>query len=82
MGDLVQQPSDGCIHRSPLTLPVIERGLALRTRHGIDLTVAAFKHFAGSLSQGVIMVSYRLKRGALYLPKGAAPDGGKGAASL
>jgi hypothetical protein len=55
-----------------LTLPVIDLGPSLRTRHGIDLTVAAFKHFAGNLSQGVIMVSYRLKRGALYLPVGAA----------
>jgi hypothetical protein len=50
-----------------LTLPVIDLGPSLRTRHGIDLTVAAFKHFAGNLSQGVITVSYRLKRGALYL---------------
>jgi hypothetical protein len=55
---------------STLLLPVIDLGPALRTRHGIDLTVAAFKHFAGDLSQGVITVSYRLKRGALYLPKG------------
>jgi hypothetical protein len=52
-----------------LTLPVIDLGPSLRTRHGIDLTVAAFRHFAGDLSQGVITVSYRLKRGALFLPK-------------
>jgi len=57
-----------------LKLPVIDLGPALRTRHGIDLTVAAFKHFVGDLSQGVITVSYRLIRGALYLgrEKGAA----------
>jgi len=58
---------------STLLLPVIDLGPALRTRHGIDLTVAAFKHFAGNLSQGVITVSYRLKRGALYLPKAETP---------
>jgi len=57
-----------------LNLPVIDLGPSLRTRHGIDLTVAAFKHFAGDLSQGVITVSYRLKRGALYLKTPAAPN--------
>lgn len=71
--------------RAALLLPVIDLGPALRTRHGIDLTVAAFKHFAGDLSRGVITVSYRLKRGALYLPKPAPGAGGdassKGAAS-
>ena len=67
---------------STLLLPVIDLGPALRTRHGIDLTVAAFKHFAGNLSQGVITVSYRLKRGALYLPGGATPSEVKGATGL
>ena len=57
-----------------LTLPVIDLGPSLRTRHGIDLTVAAFKHFAGNLSRGVITVSYRLKRGALYLKTPAASN--------
>jgi hypothetical protein len=55
-----------------LNLPVIDLGPSLRTRHAIDLTVAAFKHFVGDLSQGVITVSYRLKRGGLYLPKEVA----------
>ena len=64
-------PSSNSELRAALLLPVIDLGPSLRTRHGIDLTVAAFKHFAGDLSQGVITVSYRLKRGALYLPKGA-----------
>jgi hypothetical protein len=55
-----------------LKLPVIDLGPSLRTRHAIDLTVAAFKHFVGDLSQGVIHVSYRLLRGACYLGKEAA----------
>jgi len=54
-----------------LRLPVIDLGPSLRTRHGLDLTVAAFKQLAGSLVQGVIKVSMRIKHGALYLPKGA-----------
>jgi hypothetical protein len=54
-----------------LTLPVVDLGPSLRTRHAIDLTVAAFKHFAGDLSQGVIKCSIRLKRGAIYLQGGA-----------
>lgn len=53
-----------------LLLPCIDLGPSLSTRHGVDLTVAAFKRFTGgSLSAGVITGSLRLKRGALFLPK-------------
>jgi hypothetical protein len=73
----LRAPTSNIQHPTPniqsLTLPVIDLGPALRTHHGIDLTVAAFQHLAGDLSQGVIAVTYRLKRGALYL-KTASPS--------
>jgi hypothetical protein len=50
-----------------LSLPCIDLGPSLSTRHGIDLTVAAFKHLSGSLSRGVVDVSVRIKNAALHL---------------
>jgi hypothetical protein len=73
LGDRPELPTPNSDLPAPLTLPVIDLGPSLRTRHGIDLTVAAFRHFAGGLSRGVITVSYRLKRGALYLKTPEAP---------
>ena len=50
-----------------LMLPLIDIGPAKYTHHGIDLTIAAFKHFEPNLKVGLIQVSFRIIGGALHL---------------
>ena len=50
-----------------LTLPLIDIGPARWTKHGIDLTRAAFRQLGGHIKQGVIPVSYRILGAAKFL---------------
>lgn len=43
-----------------ITVPVIDIGPARYTKHGIDLTIAAFKALGGSLKDGTLVVDYRV----------------------
>lgn len=52
-----------------IEVPVIDLGPNKRTRHALDLTVAAFKALGGSVAQGVMTVDYRIIGGAAFLPK-------------
>lgn len=51
-----------------VVVPLIDNGPAKSARDAIDLTVAAFKHFA-PIEKGVINVSVRIIGAAKYVPK-------------
>lgn len=50
-----------------ITVPVIDLGPNKRTRHGLDLTEAAFEALGVSLSRGVCHVDYRILGGAQFV---------------
>lgn len=51
-------------------VPVIDLGPGKRTRHGLDLTVAAFEALGVNQERGILRVDYRILGGARFV----APD--------